>query len=90
MTERGSRAKDITIKGSVVQALVCFCDLIFSDIELRTQARRKLGVAKQYHIQFSVGDTLRSTKNAKKKNNRISWDEVFYLWVHMDCATPSN
>jgi hypothetical protein len=47
-------------------------------IEFRSQARRKLGVAKQYHIQFSVGGTLWATKNAKKIN-RISWDDVLYF-----------
>ncbi|KAH0826228.1 hypothetical protein J3R83DRAFT_5686 [Lanmaoa asiatica] len=52
---------------------------LFSDIELRTQARRKFHAAKQYHVQFSVGDTLRSTKNAKEKKNCTSWDDVFYF-----------
>ena len=56
---------------------------LYSDIEFRTRAKRKLRVAKQYHIQFSVGDTLKSTKNARKKKNRISWDDVLYLWVHI-------
>jgi hypothetical protein len=36
-----------------------------SDIELRTPARRKL-VARQYYVQFSVGDTSRSTNSAKE------------------------
>ena len=55
----------------------------FSDIELRDQARPKLGLPKKYHIQFSVGDRLLSTKNARKKKNRISWDDVLYLWIHI-------
>ncbi|KAH0826236.1 hypothetical protein J3R83DRAFT_5695 [Lanmaoa asiatica] len=58
-----SRAKNITIR----------------NIELRTQARRQFHAAKQYHVQFSVGDTLRSTKNAKEKKNCTSWDDVFYF-----------
>ena len=92
VAERRSRSKNITIRGRVVPlALVCFCDsTLFSDIELRTQARRKIRVAKQYHIQFSVGDTLRLTKKAKEKNNCISWDDIFYLWVHANCPTLSN
>jgi hypothetical protein len=91
VAERGSRAKNITIRGGVVPlALVCFRDVTLSDIELFSQARRKRRLPKQYRIQFSVRDTLRSTKNARKKANQISWDDVLYLWVHMHCFTPSN
>ena len=50
------------------------------DIELHTQARRKLLVARQYYIEFSVGDVSRSTNRAKEAKNRTSWDNVFYLW----------
>ena len=60
------------------------CYLLISflaDIQLRTPARRKLLVAKQYLVHFSVDDTSRSTKHAKEKNNCTSWDEIFYLWV---------
>jgi hypothetical protein len=53
-----------------------------SDIELGTPARRKL-VARQYYVQFSVGDTSRSTNSVKEAKIRTSWDETFHLWVHV-------
>ncbi|KAN0076754.1 hypothetical protein V8E55_010609 [Tylopilus felleus] len=49
------------------------------DIELRTLARRKFPLARQYRIAFSVGNSSRSTKNAKEKKNRTSWEETFYF-----------
>ncbi|KAF8550280.1 hypothetical protein OG21DRAFT_437731 [Imleria badia] len=51
------------------------------DIELRTEARRKLPVARQYYVQFSVGDTTRATKSAKevKNQNGTSWNEILYF-----------
>jgi len=61
-----------------------------SDIELRTQAGHKLPVARQFHVQFSIGDTSRSTNNAKEKKNLTSWDNCFYLWVHVLFFTPGN
>ena len=58
----------------------CFMRTNFlSDIELRTQVRRKLPVARQYYIRFTVGDTSRSTQNAKETKNRTSWESIFYL-----------
>lgn len=60
------------------------------DIELRTEARRKLPVARQYYIQFSVGDTLRATNSAKEVKSRTVWNEIFYLWVHDRCFTSEN
>ena len=52
-----------------------------SDIELRTQAppRGKLRVARQYYVQFSVGDISRSTISVKEAESRTSWAETFYL-----------
>lgn len=52
-----------------------------SDIEVRTQTRRNLPIARQYYIEFSVGDTSRSTNHVKEAKNRTFWDNVFYLWV---------
>ena len=93
VAERRSRAKNITIKGRVVARPCVFLRLdLFPDIELRTQAKDKNGGANQYHIEFSVGDTLWSTKKAKGGNKRTSWNETFdfVLWVPMHCSTPSN
>ena len=63
-----------------------------SDIELRTQApaRGKLQGARQYYVQFSVGDTSRSTISVKEAKNRASWDETFYLWAHVLSLSPEN
>ncbi|KAG6382047.1 hypothetical protein JVT61DRAFT_683 [Boletus reticuloceps] len=61
--ERGYRAKIVTIK----------------DIELHAFARRKLPVARQFYVEFSVGDTLRSTDSAKESKNRTSWDKTFHF-----------
>ena len=61
-----------------------------SDIELRTPARRKLSVARQYYVQFSVGDTERSTNSVKEAKVCTSWDKTFYLWVHILSLTPEN
>ena len=61
-----------------------------SDIELLTLARPKLLVAKQYYVHFSVGDTLRSTNTVKEARSRTSWDESFYLWVHVLCFIREN
>lgn len=52
---------------------------LFSDIELDTGTRGKHKHAQQYYIQFSVGDMDQSTKEAKEKNSRTSWDDAFYL-----------
>lgn len=52
-----------------------------SDIEVRTQTRRNLPIARQYYIEFSVGDTSRLTNHVKEAKNRTFWDNVFYLWV---------
>lgn len=51
------------------------------DIELRTQTRRKLPVATQYYIEFSVGDISQPTITAKEAKNRTSWDNILYLLV---------
>ncbi|KAF8548063.1 hypothetical protein OG21DRAFT_1607113 [Imleria badia] len=48
--------------------------ITIKDIELHTQKRRKLPVARQFYIEFSVGDTLRSTDIAKEANNRTFWE----------------
>lgn len=67
----------VGLRGSTFHCLLIH---IFSGIELCTPTRRKLLVAKQYQIQFSVDDTQRSTKPAKEKKNRIiSWNDVLYL-----------
>ncbi|KAG6373795.1 hypothetical protein JVT61DRAFT_5940 [Boletus reticuloceps] len=46
------------------------------DIKLHNPARRKLPAARQYYVQFSVGDTSRSTNTAKEVGNRTSWDNT--------------
>ena len=61
-----------------------------SDIKVRTQAGRNLPVARQFYVQFSIGDTSRSTNSAKEKKNLTSWDNAFYLWVHVVFFTPEN
>jgi len=61
-----------------------------SDIELRTQTQRKLLGARQFYVQLSIGDTSRSTDSAKEKKNLTSWDNTFYLWVHVLFFTPGN
>ena len=61
-----------------------------SDIKLRTQAGRKLPVARQFYVQFSIGNTSRSTNSAKEKKNLTSWDNIFDLWVHVLFFTPEN
>jgi len=61
-----------------------------SDIELHTQTQRKFLGARQFYVQFSIGDTSWSTNNAKEKKNRTFWDNCFYLWVHVIFFTPEN
>jgi hypothetical protein len=61
-----------------------------SDIELRTPARRKLTVAREYYVQLSVGDTSRSTNSVKEANILTSWGETFYLWVHVLSRVAEN
>lgn len=57
---------------------------MYSGVELRTPPRRKCLEARQYHVQFSVGgSTPRSTKQGKEKKDRASWDDNFYLCVHV-------
>ena len=58
-----------------------FCIQIghLSDIELHTQKRRKPPVARQFYIDFSVGDTLRSTDIAKEVKNRTFWEKHLSL-----------
>ncbi|KAI9566408.1 hypothetical protein HD554DRAFT_1193734 [Boletus coccyginus] len=53
--------------------------IAIKDIQLQNQAQRKLPVARRYHVQFTVGDTSRSTNNAKEARKRTSWDENFYF-----------
>lgn len=71
----------VTIKGGTAILLdrPPHANQLLSDIELRTLARRKFPLARQYRIAFSVGNSSRSTKNAKEKKNRTSWEETFYL-----------
>ncbi|KAF8132077.1 hypothetical protein EV363DRAFT_1583662 [Boletus edulis] len=47
------------------------------DIELHSLKRRNLPVARQFYVEFSVSDTLRSTDSAKESKNRTSWDKKF-------------
>ena len=68
----------------------CMRGSFLSDIELRTSARRKLPVARQYYVQFCVGDTSRSTSTVKEAQSRIFWDEDLYLWVHVPSLTPED
>ncbi|KAG6374160.1 hypothetical protein JVT61DRAFT_4810 [Boletus reticuloceps] len=49
------------------------------DIELRIEKQRKFPVARQFYVEFSVGDTLRSTEIATEANNRTSWDKPLYF-----------
>lgn len=89
--ECDSRAKKITINGVVTVFSFWYLSIyIFSDIELRTPPRRKFLQARQYQVQFSVGNTPRSTKQTKEKKNRASWDDNFYLCVHVQCLTLVN
>ncbi|KAI9569410.1 hypothetical protein HD554DRAFT_2328018, partial [Boletus coccyginus] len=53
--------------------------ITIKDIELQTQAPRKMPLARQYYVQFTVGDTSRSTDGAKEARNRTSWDKNFYF-----------
>ncbi|KAH0834198.1 hypothetical protein J3R83DRAFT_11510 [Lanmaoa asiatica] len=64
---------------SMIQNANVVKKITIDGIELRTPARRKLQVARQYQVQFSVGDTPRSTKQAKEKKNYTSWDEILYF-----------
>lgn len=79
----GPREKKIIINGGAagLYLLLSANSLFPPDIELRTPAHCKLLVTRQYLVQFSVGDTPRSTKQANEKKNRTSWDEILYLWV---------
>ncbi|KAI9460413.1 hypothetical protein HD554DRAFT_2316824, partial [Boletus coccyginus] len=51
----------------------------FSDIGLRTQARRKMPVARKYYVHLFVDDASRSTVSAKEARNCTTWDEIFYF-----------
>ena len=68
----------------------CMRVSFLSDIELRAPTRRKFPVARQYYVQFSVGNTSRSTNTVKEAKRRTSWDESFYLCVHVLCSMPEN
>ncbi|KAI9573464.1 hypothetical protein HD554DRAFT_2035274 [Boletus coccyginus] len=57
--------------------------IIVKDFELRARAQRKIPVARQYYIQFTVGATSRSTNSGKETRNRTSWDKVFYLKLNI-------
>ena len=52
---------------------------ILLDIKLRTGTRHKLPLARQFYIEFSVGEASQFTTTAKEANNETSWDKVFYL-----------
>ncbi|KAG6374155.1 hypothetical protein JVT61DRAFT_4803 [Boletus reticuloceps] len=53
--------------------------ITIKDIELRTEKRRRFHVARQLYVEFSLGDTLRSTDSAKETNIRTSWDKALYF-----------
>lgn len=74
-----ARRKSLLMVGFWGWTFRCLPIHIFLGIELRTPAWRKLLVARQYQIQFSVDDTPRLTKQAKEKKNCVSWNENLYL-----------
>ncbi|KAN0084526.1 hypothetical protein V8E55_008030 [Tylopilus felleus] len=53
--------------------------ITIQNIKLRTQSRRNLPVARQFHIEFSVSEASLSTTTAKEAKNETSWDQVFYF-----------
>ncbi|KAN0094924.1 hypothetical protein V8E55_003211 [Tylopilus felleus] len=53
--------------------------ITIKDIELRTRTQRKLPVARQFYVAFSVGEASHVTDSAKEARNRTSWDKVFYF-----------
>ena len=58
----------------------CMRHNFLADIKLRTRTRRKLPMARQFYIEFSVGEASpQSTTAAKEAKNETSWDQVFYL-----------
>ena len=81
--ECGSRAKTVSIKSRRPTPDLERCANLAGslDFELRTQALRQFSVvARQFYVEFYVGDEApRSTNAAKEQNNRTCWNENLYL-----------
>ncbi|KAG9312578.1 hypothetical protein JVU11DRAFT_6974 [Chiua virens] len=54
--------------------------ITLTGIELSTRKTpKKFGLARQYYVEFSLGDTLRSTKKTKQTENGVLWDDKIHF-----------